>query len=53
MKNEHSKKIENLRNMRKKLAEEVNKFFEESIKNTQYENNRIIYSPKDNERIQI
>ena len=47
------KGIENLRNMRKKLAEEVNKFFEESIKNTQYENNRIIYSPKDNERIQI
>ena len=34
------KGIENLRNMRKKLAEEVNKFFEESIKNTQYENNR-------------
>ena len=47
------KGIENLRNMRKKLAEEVNKFFEESIKNTQYENNRIIYFPKDNERIQI
>jgi glycerol-3-phosphate O-acyltransferase/dihydroxyacetone phosphate acyltransferase len=47
------KGIENLRNMRKKLAEEVNKFFEKSIKNTQYENNRIIYFPKDNERIQI
>ena len=47
------KGIENLRNMRKKLAEEVNKFFEESIKNTQYENNRIIYFPKDNERIQL
>ena len=47
------KGIGNLRNMRKKLAEDVNKFFEESIKDTQYENNRIIYLTKDNERIQI
>ena len=47
------KGIGNLRNMRKKLAEDVNKFFEESIKDTQYENNRIIYLTKDNERVQI
>ena len=47
------KGIGNLRNMRKKLAEDVNKFFEESIKDTQYENNRIIYLTKDNDRIQI
>ena len=47
------KGIGNLRNMRKKLAEDVNKFFEESIKDTQYENNRIIYLTKDNERLQI
>ena len=47
------KGIENLRNMRKNLAEDVNKFFEESIKDTQYENNRIIYLTKDNERLQI
>ena len=47
------KGIENLRKMRQKLAEEVNEFFEKSIKNTKYENNRIIYAIKDNERLQI
>ena len=47
------KGIENLRKKRKTLAEEVNEFFEKNIKNTQYENNRIIYAPKDNERLQI
>ena len=47
------KGIENLRKMRKKLAEEVNEFFEKNIKNTQYENNRIIYEPKDKERLLI
>ena len=47
------KGIENLRKMRKKLAEEVNEFFEKNIKNTQYENNRIIYAPKDKERLLI
>ena len=45
------KGIENLRKMRKKLAEDVKEFFEKSIKNTQYENNRIIYTPNENERI--
>ena len=33
--------------MRKNLVDDVNEFFEENIKNTQYENNRIIPSPKD------
>ena len=47
------KGIEKLRKMRQKLAEEVNEFFEKSIKNTKYENNRIIYAIKDNERLQI
>ena len=41
------KGIDNLRNMRKNLVNEVNDFFEENIKNTQYENNRIIPSPKE------
>ena len=41
------KGIDNLRNMRKNLVNEVNNFFEENIKNTQYENNRIIPSPKE------
>ena len=40
------KGIDNLRNMRKNLVNEVNDFFEENIKNTQYENNRIIPSSK-------
>jgi hypothetical protein len=47
------KGIENLRKMRKKLAEDVKDFFEKGIKNTQYENNRIIYTLNENERIQI
>ena len=47
------KGIENLRKMRKKLAEDVKKFVEENIKNTQYENNRIIFSTIDNEKFQI
>jgi len=41
------KGIDNLRNMRKNLVNEINDFFEENIKNTQYENNRIIPSPKE------
>jgi glycerol-3-phosphate O-acyltransferase/dihydroxyacetone phosphate acyltransferase len=41
------KGIDNLRHMRKNLVDDVNEFFEENIKNTQYENNRIIPSPKD------
>ena len=41
------KGIDNLRYMRKNLVNEVNDFFEENIKNTQYENNRIIPSPKE------
>ena len=41
------KGIDNLRNMRKKLVKEVNDFIDENIKDTQYENNRIIKSPKD------
>lgn len=40
------KGIDNLKDMRKKLVDEVNDFFDESIKDTQYENNRIINSPK-------
>ena len=47
------KGIENLRKMRKKLAEDVKDFFEKGIKNTQYENNRIIYTLNENERFQI
>ena len=42
-----TKGIDNLRHMRKNLVDDVNEFFEENIKNTQYENNRIIPSPKD------
>lgn len=41
------KGIDNLRHMRKNLVDDVSDFFEENIKNTQYENNRIIPSPKD------
>ena len=40
------KGIDNLKVMREKLVDEVNDFFDESIKDTQYENNRIINSPK-------
>ena len=40
------KGIDNLKDMREKLVEEVKDFFDESIKDTQYENNRIINSPK-------
>ena len=36
------KGIDNLKDMRKKLVIEVNDFFDENIKDTQYENNRII-----------
>ena len=36
------KGIDNLKDMRRKLADDVNDFFNESIKDTQYENNRII-----------
>ena len=38
------KGIDNLKDMRKKLAKEVKDFFDEIIKDTQYENNRIIKS---------
>ena len=41
------KGIDNLRNMRKKLAEEVRDIFDEKIKDTQYENNRIIKCSKE------
>ena len=41
------KGIDNLRNMRKKLVEEVKDIFDEKIKDTQYENNRIIKSSKE------
>ena len=47
------KGFDNLRKMRAKLSEEVNEYFEKSIKNTQYENNRIIFEPKSNERLQM
>ena len=40
------KGIDNLKVMREKLVDEVNDFFDESIKDTQYENNRIINSSK-------
>ena len=40
------KGIDNLKEMREKLVDEVHDFFDESIKDTQYENNRIINSPK-------
>ena len=38
------KGIDNLKDIRKKLVIEVNDFFDENIKDTQYENNRIIKS---------
>ena len=47
------KGFENLRKMRKDLAKDVKTFFEKSIKNTQFENNRIIYELNNNERLQI
>ena len=47
------KGFDNLRKMRAKLSEEVNEYFEKSIKNTQYENNRIIFEPISNERLQM
>ena len=47
------KGFENLRKMRKDLAKDVKAFFEKSIKNTQFENNRIIYELNNNERLQI
>ena len=40
------KGFDNLKDMRKKLVDEVNDFFDENIQDTQYENNRIINSPK-------
>ena len=40
------KGIQNLRNMRKQLVNEVSEFIDESIKNTQYENQGIIYNYK-------
>ena len=39
------KGIDNLKDIRKKLVHEINDFFDENIKNTPYENNRII-NPK-------
>ena len=45
------KGIQNLRNMRKELVEDVNKFFDESIKNTPYENQGIIYNYKNSKRL--
>ena len=47
------KGFENLRNMRKDYAKDVQEFFEKNIKNTQFENNRIIYESNNNERLQI
>ena len=47
------KGFENLRNMRKDYAKDVQEFFEKNIKNTQFENNRIIYELNNNERLQI
>ena len=41
------KGIDNLRDMRKKLVKDVNEFINESIKDTQYENNRIINPGKE------
>ena len=41
------KGIDNLKDMRRRLADDVNDFFNESIKDTQYENNRIINSCKE------
>ena len=41
------KGIDNLKDMRKKLVIEVNDFFNENIKNTPYENNRIIEPEKE------
>ena len=41
------KGIDNLKDMRAKLVHEVNEFFNENIKNTQYENNRIIIPKKE------
>ena len=43
------KGIDNLKDMRQKLAHVVNEFCDENIKNTPYENNRIV-NPK-NERL--
>jgi hypothetical protein len=42
------KGIDNLRNIRKELAEDVHDFIDESIKNTQYENDKIINLTKKN-----
>ena len=41
------KGIDNLKDMRAKLVNEVNEFFDENIKNTQYESNRIIIPKKE------
>ena len=46
------KGIDNLKDMRRRLADDVNDFFNESIKDTQYENNRIINSCKE-EKLKI
>ena len=46
------KGIDNLKDMRKKLVIEVNDFFDESIKNTPYEINRIIV-PKNQRSLNI
>ena len=45
------KGIQNLRNMRKNLVEDVNLFFDECIKNTPYENQGIIYNYKNSKRL--
>ena len=42
------KGIDNLRNIRKELVEDVHDFIDESIKNTQYENDKIINWTKKN-----
>ena len=42
------KGIDNLRNIRKELVEDVHDFIHESIKNTQYENDKIINWTKKN-----
>ena len=47
------KGFENLRKMRKDLAKDVKKKKKKSIKNTQFEYNRIIYELNNNERLQI